>query len=610
MRARFKTVRGSRLGSLIAVAAAAVLLVGGVQPSMAGIGSEKPQTVGEEIDPHSLLGSYLAGRVARTQNDTDAAARYYREALARDPGNEVLVENAFLMETTEGNWAEATRLGRMLIEMQPTHRTAHAFIGLVDFAGADYDAADRHFIAASANPIGELTSALSRAWTLQAQGKTQEALSLLDAPKQPEWAQYYLRYHRALIADLAGRTADARAAWDKIPKNDLRALRIALGYARHLARNGDAKAALNVLKTQYDKAKNDGHPIAKALYGEIEAGRKPGLMIATPRQGLAEVYYGLGEALTGEGGVSVGIVYLQLALYLEPEQPFALATLGTAYEAVKRYRAAIGAYDRIPRGGPMQSHFDIRRALNLDRLDDVEGAQKLLDQVVKQQPKDIRPLDALGTIMRARKRYAEAAEYYTKLIALIDKPDAKHWSYYYARGTCYERLKKMSLAEADLRKSLQLSPDQAMALNYLGYTWIDQNRNLKEGLALIEKAERQKPDDGYIVDSLGWAYFRLGRFKDAEKHLERAVELRPEDPVLNDHLGDAFWRVGREREARFQWQQALTLNPEPEEIDKIKLKIEKGLPPLVQAKQAVKRTREVQQRKEAQKKSSSLINTP
>jgi len=610
MRARFKMVRGFRLGSLIPVAAAAVLLAGGVQPSRAGIGSEQPQAANEENDPHSLLGSYLAGRIARTQNDTDAAARYYREALIRDPANEVLVENAFLMETTEGNWAEATRLGRMLVEKQPTHRTAHAFIGLVDFARADYDAADRHFIAASANPIGELTSALSRAWTLQAQGKTQEALTLLDAPKQPEWAQYYLRYHRALIADLAGRTQDARAAWDKIPKNDLRALRIALGYARHLARNGDAKAALNVLKTQYDKAKNDGHPIAKALYEEIEAGRKPGLMIATPRQGLAEVYYGLGEALTGEGGVSVGIVYLQLALYLEPEQPFALATLGTAYEAVKRYRAAIAAYDRIPRGGPMQSQFDIRRALNLERLDDVDGAQKLLEQVAKQEPKDIRPLDALGTIMRARKRYAEAAEYYTKLIALIDKPEAKHWTYYYARGTCYERLKKMSLAEADLRKSLQLSPDQAMALNYLGYTWIDQNRNLKEGLALIEKAERQKPDDGYIVDSLGWAYFRLGRFKDAEKHLERAVELRPEDPVLNDHLGDAYWRVGREREARFQWEQALTLNPEPEEIDKIKLKIEKGLPPLPQAKQNVKRTREVQTRKEAQKKSTSLTNTP
>ena len=138
----------------------------------------------------------------------------------------------------------------------------------------------------------------------------------------------------------------------------------------------------------------------------------------------------------------------------------------------------------------------------------------------------------------------EAVDYYTRAIALIDKPEKKHWIYYYSRGTCYERLKKWPTAEADLQKALQLSPDQPLVLNYLGYSWIDQNRNLKQGLALIEKAVQLKPDDGYIVDSLGWAHYRLGNYKEAVKHLERAVELRPEDPVLNDHLGDAYWRVG------------------------------------------------------------------
>ena len=199
----------------------------------------------------------------------------------------------------------------------------------------------------------------------------------------------------------------------------------------------------------------------------------------------------------------------------------------------------------------------------------------------------------------------EAVEYYTRAIALIDKPEAKHWSYYYARGTSYERLKKWPLAEADLQRALQLSADQAMVLNYLGYSWIDQNRNLKQGLALIEKAVKQKPDDGYIVDSLGWAYYRLGNFKEAAKHLERAVELRPEDPILNDHLGDAYWRVGREREARFQWDQALTLKPEPEDAEKIKKKLQKGLPAPTQARQS-KRTKEVQKRPEKGKKSSEV----
>jgi tetratricopeptide (TPR) repeat protein len=133
---------------------------------------------------------------------------------------------------------------------------------------------------------------------------------------------------------------------------------------------------------------------------------------------------------------------------------------------------------------------------------------------------------------------------------------------------------------------LKLSPDQPLTLNYLGYTWIDHNRNLRRGLAMIEKAVRLKPDDGYIVDSLGWAHYRLANFKEAVKHLEKAVELRPEDPTLNDHLGDAYWRVGREREARFQWEQALTLQPEPAEAEKMREKLEKGLPPIAQERPA------------------------
>jgi tetratricopeptide (TPR) repeat protein len=576
----------------------------GMQPVAAGVG-DTSKSSGEM---RSLLGSYLAGRLARSQHDTEAAATYYREALVRDPGNDVLIEQSFLMELIEGNWARAEELARELVKAQPTHRTAHAFMGLIEFKAQRYEAADEHFKSASANPIGELTSTLARAWLYQAQGKTQEALAVLEAPKQPDWAQYYLRYHRALLADQAGRQAEARAAYERIPKNDQRTLRVTLAFARHAANGGDAKMGLSLLKAHFEKTKNEGHPVARALQERIEAGERPELLISTPTGGLAEAFYGLGEALTGEGGVGPGAVYLQFALYLDPGSPFALAALANAYETTKRYDSAIAAYDRIPKDTPLQSSIDIRKALNLNQLERIDEAQKLLDEVARQNPRDIRPLDALGTIMRGHKRYAEAIGYYTRAIALIDKPEQKHWSYFYSRGTCYERLKNWGPAETDLRKALQLSPEEPLVLNYLGYTWIDQSRNLEQGLALIEKAVRQKPDDGYIVDSLGWAQFRLGRYKEAVKYMERAVELRPEDPVLNDHLGDAYWRVGREREARFQWDQALTLKPEPEDAEKIKKKLQKGLPAPAQARQP-KRIKEVQKRPEKGKK-SSVVTQP
>jgi Flp pilus assembly protein TadD len=346
------------------------------------------------------------------------------------------------------------------------------------------------------------------------------------------------------------------------------------------------KLAQGILMAHLEKSRTDGHPHARALLAEIEAGKRPHLLVSTPAEGLSELFYGLGELLASDSGsLGVGVIFLQFSLYLNPNSTFPLVALAGTQEASKRYAAAIDTYDRIPKGTPLEVALEISKALNLTQLKKVDEAQALLDELARQHPRDIRPFEALGNIMRVNKRYAEAAAYYSKAIALIGKPEARHWTYFYMRGACYERLKKLPQAEADLQRSLQLSPDQPLTLNYLGYTWIDHNRYLRKGLALIEKAARLKPDDGDIVDSLGWAHFRMGKFQEAVKHLEQAVTLRPDDPTLNDHLGDAYWRVGREREARFQWTQALKLNPEPAEAEKMRQKLEKGLPPL-QTRQA------------------------
>jgi serine/threonine protein kinase/tetratricopeptide (TPR) repeat protein len=523
-------------------------------------------------------------RIAAERRAAEQRARQEQEArreadaaAARSKAEAAALEQTFLDHIKEGAWSQAEPLAVELLKQQPGQRTAHAFLGVVGFKAQRYAEADAHCKMAGANPIGELASTLARAWLYQAEGLTQDAFLVLDAPKQPEWAQYYLRFHKALLADQAGRRAEARAAYERIPKNDQRTLRVALAYARHAANAGDVKLALSVLKAQAENMKSDAHPIAQALQEQIETGYRPELLIKTLVEGMAEVFYGLGEALTGEAGVGVGTVYLQFALYLTPDSEFALAALANANETAKRYEAAIATYDRIPKGTPLQLSIDIRKALNLTQLGKVDEAQKLLDELARQNPRDIRPLDALGNIMRGSKRFAEAADYYSRAIALIGKPEQKHWTYFYSRGTSYERLKKWPEAEADLQRALQLSPDQAIVLNYLGYSWIDRNRNLKQGLAMIEKAVRLMPDDGYIVDSLGWAHYRMGNFKEAAKYLERAIQLRPEDPVLNDHLGDAYWRLGRRTEARSQWEKALTLNPEPDDAEKLRSKIASGL---------------------------------
>jgi Flp pilus assembly protein TadD len=235
----------------------------------------------------------------------------------------------------------------------------------------------------------------------------------------------------------------------------------------------------------------------------------------------------------------------------------------------------------------------IQKALALNSLERVDEAKAQLEDLIAKHPKDVRPLDALGNILRSRERYAEAEAFYTKALALTPAPVKDNWALFYSRGVCNERLKNWPAAEADFKKALALAPDESLVLNYLGYSWVDQGRNLKQAMEYIRKAVKLKPDDGYYVDSLGWAYYRLGNLPAAVEHLERAVELKPDDPIINDHLGDAYWKAGRKFEAKYQWQQALTLKPEDDLIVTIRKKIEAGLPDDAETKSAQDRTTQV-----------------
>ncbi|MGI9523240.1 MAG: tetratricopeptide repeat protein [Hyphomicrobiaceae bacterium] len=560
-------------------AVAATLLLGAADLGLARQAkSGLPQST-ESLPLMSHLGSYLAGRVAQGQNETEAAVHFYRRAVRNSPEDGRIVERLFLMEAMEGDWQRSLAAAQKLIQRQPDYRLARYWLGIAAFRTGQYSEANEHFQKAATGPIGELTSALARAWTAVAQKNGKESYRRLRNVSQADWSRIYVQFHRALIADVLGNRKRARENYERIFALDALMPRRTAAYIRHAIYAGDYPLATRLARAHFRRSSGPGHVAIRALYKSIEAGDKAELLVATPQAGLAEVFYGLGEALTSEGGVQLGTIYLQMALALKPQFPAALASLASVYESTKRYGRANNIYDRIDTDTPLLPAIEIRKAVNLNSLDRVEDAKAVLDKLADERPKDIRPLEAVGNIMRSRKRFKEAIKYYTRLLKLLPKEKRRHWTYWYARGTSYERIKDWPNAERDLLKALDLDPDQALTLNYLGYSWVDQNVNLQRGLKLIEKAVELKPDDGYIVDSLGWAHYRLGNFEDAVRHLERAVELRPEDPILNDHLGDALWQVGRRREARFQWKQALTLKPEEKDAIKIREKLISGMPP-------------------------------
>ena len=192
-------------------------------------------------------------------------------------------------------------------------------------------------------------------------------------------------------------------------------------------------------------------------------------------------------------------------------------------------------------------------------------------------PEDPEPLISLGDIQRSHDRFAESIDAYDRAFKRIKTLESRHWSLLYARGISLERAKQWSRAEADFLNALDFKPEQPYVLNYLGYSWIEKGTHIDRALEMIRKAANLRPNDGYIIDSLGWGHYKLGNFDNAVRQLERAVELRPQDPIINDHLGDAYWRVGRRNEARHQWRRSLSLDPEPGQAVRIRSKIKDGL---------------------------------
>ena len=531
--------------------------------------------------PHELArvspsGSYLAARHAGVQRDAAAAAAYYRSALRADPRNPELMERAFLSVLADGDVDEAVRLAERIIQLDRNDRIARLVLGVRALKNKNYQTARQNLAQSVRGPITDLAAALLTGWALHGAGDTKGAVETIDRLQGADWYALFKDYHTGLILDAAGQRKEAGRRLDRAHKLDQTALRLVEAYSSWLSRTGRRDEAGKVLAA-FD-AQLPRHPLVTGALATLKTGKPLPQLVDSPQAGAAEVLYGLGAALGRRGGEDLGLVYLQLALYLAPNQPLALLSLADLYEQVKNPSLAIRIYERVPEKSPLRRNAEIQLATNLDSIDRTEEAKARLEKLIAERPNDIEAIMALGNILRARKSFAECAEVYARGIATISNPERPHWLIYYFRGICHERAKNWPAAEADLKVALKLYPDQPHVLNYLGYSWIDQGVHLDEGMRMIRRAVEQRPDDGYIVDSLGWAYYKLGNMEEAVKHLERAVELKPDDPTINDHLGDVYWKVGRFIEARFQWSHARDLKPEADELEKIVQKLKSGLP--------------------------------
>jgi len=530
----------------------------------------------QDLAGMTATGSYLAARHAGQMRDAATAATFYRMALKHDPKNTDLLDRTFLSLVVGGEIDESVKYAEHIAQVDKNDRIAQLVLGVHALKRKQYAAARSDLAQSIRGPITDLTATLLSAWSLEGAGEGKRALAAIDRLAGPDWYAIFKELHAGLIADLTGNKKEAGKRLEHAYKLDPTALRVVEAYGSWLSRNASPKEALAVFDT-FDKAL-PRHPLVVDAMDKLKAGEKLPPLVGSAQAGGAEALYGLGASLGRRGGEDLGLVYLQLALSLEPNQPLALLSLADLYESLKKPEMAIKAYERIPANSPLHRNAAIQMATNLDALDRADEAESHLAALIKDHPDDLEAVMALGNVQRGHKKFAECGETYSKAVALIPQPEKANWVLFYFRGICYERSHQWPKAEADLKHALDLFPDQPHVLNYLGYSWIDQGIHLDEGMDMIKRAVQQRPDDGYIVDSLGWAYYKLGKYDDAVKQLERAIELKPEDPTINDHLGDAYWRVGRTLEAHFQWAHARDLKPDPEDLPKIEAKLKNGLP--------------------------------
>jgi len=527
---------------------------------------------------NTLSGNYLAALVAGMSNDPTSASRFYSESIKFDPRSADLAERALETLLAEGKMTEALPLANTVAKRNSGSGIARLAQGVRAIKDKNFQTARNIFRRGDRNQSSDITANLLNAWTYQGSGNIKRAFEAVDRIGDEPGAKVFRLLHRGLIAKVGGKADEARKALKAAYEADPQTLRTADLYAQFLISQKETDEALSVyrqLKRLYPR-----HPLVRAAIANLEQGKAVEDEIRDESDGIAEVLYGLGSAVTRDGEELASLIYLRLAHYLSPNHNLAALAIADTYERLKQPQSAITAYALIEQTSPLRLTADVQRALNLEQLDEKNQAVAVLKSVSLNHKDEIEPLIALGNVYRARKAFKDAAETYSAAIAALGQPTPGHWSLFYSRGIALERLKRWPEAEADFRKALELSPDQPLVLNYLGYSWVEQNTNLDEAFKMLRRAVEQQPTDGYIVDSLGWAYYRLGQYDKALQLMEKAVDLKAADPTINDHLGDVYWRLGREREARFQWNHARDLNPEPEDLPKILEKIEKGLPPL------------------------------
>ena len=520
-----------------------------------------------QVSDDNASGSYLSGQFSRAHGDIADAIRYLRSVHNTSPKDMDIAIQLQGMLLLQGEFEEALDLADEIRNSGVADPLADLFLVLDEITHDDWNEASALLDTGGEEGSTQLWVPLIAGWVDVSRHKLTKPLTVEQLGVDVGRALPLVNYHLALINSQAGfKDAAAKNFKEMIedPRNPPdRLIKVLLKF---YDQNGNPEILTPIVR-EYSLA----HPDAE------HESRAP--VIATPRDGVAEILYTMGGIMYGAGVINDAAIYLQLAAYVKPDMDEAVVALGDAYSELRQFDRSNATYAKITPQSSLFAKAQLHIALNYERMDNLPEALKRLDVMSKAAPDAPGILVTKGDLLRIHSRFAEAVSAYNEALRRMPNQGSDAWAIYFARASCLDRLGKWPEARKDLEQALVLKPDQPDVLNYLGFARLEHGETLTEAQEMISKAVKARPNDAQIVDSMGWVLYMQGQYAASAPYLEKAVELLPSDPEVNDHLGDLYWRLGRKTEARFQWERSLSFTPESKLAAVIHKKLKDGLPP-------------------------------
>ena len=539
----------------------------------AGSGGTKgaqASNAGRQHETLTSAGHYLAARQALYFNDVGQSATFFLETLEAEADSIPLLRQAFLTQYYYGDIERAAALGRQLERLD-------VVLPLGGEPGTALAIRKRDWAAAIilADKIAEdgtslVLAGIIRGWSLVASGQGDAGISaLLEAGRlaidRDGGLPPYFRLQAALMAEHLGLAAEAEQRVGGL-EGSLRGAHLLIQLAAFHARRGNWQAVDTIIDTRLSGQFN--RQLVRAAL-ERQAGTLP-----DPHRVIANAVVAMALDERGdESGQSIS-ARLRFSLFIDPDNGFARLLMAQQMADFGQNDEALENLARIQPDGIYGQLARLTEASVIEEQGDAQSAIDIMRQVVAMDPQNASLHQRLGDIHRRHQQFRQSRDAYMAALDLGSDSGGLHRSL----GVSLERLGKTRAAERHLLRAIEIDPSDAYALNYLGYWWADEGRNLEEAIDMIERAVSQRPDSGFFVDSLGWVHFRLGDAATAVGYLERATELEPADPEITGHLGDVYWVLGRHDEARFKWRLALSLSTDGAEKKKLSDRLDKGLP--------------------------------